>query len=113
MPLIDKPLEELKTYQGTNPKPADFDAYWEKALAELDKTAPNPEYIPAKFQAKGVQCYDTYFTGVNGARVYAKCLIPDHKEGEKLPAVLHFHGYSGASEDWAWYLGYADRKSVV
>lgn len=42
MPLIDKPLEELKGYQGTNPKPEDFDAYWEKALAELDKTAPNP-----------------------------------------------------------------------
>ena len=113
MPLIDKPLEELKTYQGTNPKPADFDAYWEKALAELDKTAPNPEYIPAKFQAKGVKCYDTYFTGVNGARVYAKCLMPDHKEGEKLPAVLSFHGYSGASGGWSDYLGYALSGFVV
>ena len=30
MPLtFDFPLEKLKTYQGTNPSPADFDAYWE------------------------------------------------------------------------------------
>ena len=43
MPLIDKPLEELKVYQGTNPKPTDFDEYWEKALAELDATDPNPQ----------------------------------------------------------------------
>ena len=28
MPLqFDMPLEELKTYQGTNPRPQDFDAY--------------------------------------------------------------------------------------
>ena len=113
MPVIDKPLEELKMYKGVNPKPADFEEYWTKALAELDRTAPNAEYIPAKFQVKGVTCYDMYFTGVNGARVYAKCLVPDHKEDEKMPAVLHFHGYSASSEQWTYYLGYALAGFVV
>ena len=28
MPLIDKPLSELRVYTGINPRPADFDAYW-------------------------------------------------------------------------------------
>ena len=37
MPLIDKPLPELKNYLGRNPKPEDFDRYWEHALAELDE----------------------------------------------------------------------------
>ncbi|HRS04566.1 MAG TPA: acetylxylan esterase, partial [Treponema sp.] len=31
------PLEALQRYQGTNPRPADFDTYWERALAELDQ----------------------------------------------------------------------------
>lgn len=35
MPLVDMPLEQLKTYEGTNPRPADFDEYWERALAEM------------------------------------------------------------------------------
>ena len=28
MPIIDLPLEELKVYKGTNPRPSDFDEYW-------------------------------------------------------------------------------------
>ena len=35
MPLIDMPLEKLKTYMGCSPKPDDFEAYWDKALADL------------------------------------------------------------------------------
>ena len=36
MPLLfDMPLEQLKVYQGTNPRPDDFDTYWENALAEM------------------------------------------------------------------------------
>lgn len=107
MPIVDKPIEELRVYEGRNPKPADFEEYWEKALAELDATDPNPKFIPAKFQTKGVKCFDLYYTGVNNAKIYAKCLIPEHKEGEKIPAVLHFHGYTGASASWTSYLNYA------
>ena len=34
MPLLfDMPFHELESYGGTNPKPNDFDAYWERALA--------------------------------------------------------------------------------
>ena len=36
MPLLfDMPFEKLHSYQGTNPKPADFDAYWDRGLAEM------------------------------------------------------------------------------
>ena len=30
MPLVDMPLEKLLKYQGRNPRPADFDEYWER-----------------------------------------------------------------------------------
>lgn len=105
MPLVDMPLEELKIYQGRNPKPADFDAYWDKALAEMRALDPQVELREATFSAPGAKCYDMYFTGVNGARVYAKCLKPA-KIKSKVPAVLCFHGYTGYSGDWVNYLSY-------
>jgi len=47
MPLIDLPLEKLREYRGRNPRPADHDAYWEAALAELAATDPRPELRPS------------------------------------------------------------------
>ena len=47
MPIFDLPLEELKTYQGRNPRPPDFDAYWDEALAENHNTDPSPQFIKA------------------------------------------------------------------
>jgi cephalosporin-C deacetylase len=104
MPLVDKPLPELFEYRGHNPRPNDFDAYWADALHELDGTPPAPELIPnAALTTRAVECFDLWFTGVGGARVYAKYLRPKAAAGAaavKHPAVLQFHGYSGNSGDW-------------
>ena len=102
MPLIDKPLPELREYRGRNPRPADFDAYWATALRELDATPPNPELRPAGVVRSGqVECFDLWFTGVGGARVYAKYLRPATPPGSaRRPAVLQFHGYSGHTGEW-------------
>jgi cephalosporin-C deacetylase len=98
MPLVDKPLAELRDYRGINPRPADFDAYWEAGLAEMEALDPQVDLRPAKFQAAFAECFDLTFTGVGGSRVYAKYLRP--KQAGKGPAVLHFHGYRGHSGDW-------------
>ncbi|MEI6466082.1 MAG: acetylxylan esterase [Verrucomicrobiota bacterium] len=103
MPLIDRPLPELREYRGRNPRPDDFDAYWSEALRELDATPPRPELRPAEVvRAGNVECYDLSFTGVGGARIYAKYLRPHATAaaGTKHPAVLQFHGYSGHTGDW-------------
>ena len=106
MPLIDKPLPELFEYRGRNPRPADFDAYWAEALRELDATDPQPELRPSPaVRSENVECFDLWFTGVGGARVYAKYLRPKARTAgaapaQKYPAVLQFHGYSGHSGDW-------------
>ena len=99
MPLVDMPLAKLKAYQGTNPRPEDFDAYWDRALAEMEATDPKPELLPAAFQCPGAECFDLYFTGVRGARIHAKYLRPKHPAGQH-PAVLKFHGYSGNAGAW-------------
>lgn len=112
MPLIDMPVKELECYQGVSPKPADFDAYWEKALKDLDEQNLNVELIPAAFQTASAECYDLYFTGVGGSRVHAKFLKPKNIQG-KAPAVLQFHGYTGDCGDWAGKLGYVSEGFVV
>jgi cephalosporin-C deacetylase len=106
MPMIDMPLDELKLYQGSSPCPADFDAYWERALEEMRGTKPNLEFIPAGFTSPVAECFDMYFTGVGGARIHAKYLRPG-KQTARAPAALKFHGYSLNAGDWFDLLPYA------
>jgi cephalosporin-C deacetylase len=107
MPLIDKPLPELRKYRGINPRPSDFDAYWRESLQELDDTPPTPELIPNRtVTPRHAECFDLWFTGVGGARIHAKYLRPrETTQQSKLPAALLFHGYSSNSGDWTDKLG--------
>lgn len=112
MPIVDMPVSELEKYMGTNPKPNDFDEYWDKAIAEMKAVDPNVTLTKAEFSCPGAECYDMYFTGVNGARIYAKHLRPANIEG-KIPAVLLFHGYSGDSGEWYEKLSYVQAGCAV
>jgi cephalosporin-C deacetylase len=113
MPLMfDYPLEKLKTYQGINPRPDDFDAFWDESLAQMQTLDDGVELIPADFQTSFAECFHLYFTGMGGARVHAKLMRPREIEGER-PAVLMFHGYSGSAGDWADKLGYVAEGYVV
>ena len=107
MPLtFDMSLAELETYQGRNPRPDNFDAFWEEGLAEMRAVDPEIEISPASFQTPFAECSDLYFTGVGGARVHAKLIRPNNAS-DPHPAVLMFHGYSGDAGDWLSKLGYA------
>jgi cephalosporin-C deacetylase len=104
-------LEELRSYQGRNPKPADFDAFWDRAVAELEATPPDTELIPHPNPAAFAQCFDLWFTGVRGARVHAQYMRP-RVEG-RFPAILKFHGYSMHAGDWFDKLTWVAQGFVV
>ncbi len=72
----------------------------------------NVTITPVEFKSPVADCYDMYFTGVGGARVYAKLLKPKNIQG-KCPAVIHFHGYNGCSLSWTDYIKYAASGFVV
>ena len=113
MPLtFDLPLEELKLYQGKNPRPQDFDAFWEKGLAEMRALDGHVELVPAEFETSMAECSHLYFTGVAGARVHAKLLRPRNAP-RPHPAILLFHGYTGDSGDWYDKLGYVAQGFTV
>lgn len=112
MPCVDMPIEKLKTYMGTNPCPADFDEYWDAALAEMNAVEANPEFVKADFPSNAFECYDLYFTSTKNARVHAKFVKPKNTEG-KVPAVLMFHGLSGAFYAWVDLFQFASQGYVV
>lgn len=113
MPLaFDLPFEALQTYQGTNPRPDDFDEYWAKALTELAGVDAEVELVPAEFTVPFARTEHLYFTGTGGARVHAKVVRPLTIDGP-APAVLMFHGYGGESPKWTDLLGYAARGFTI
>jgi cephalosporin-C deacetylase len=104
--LIDLPIPELYKFPGRNPRPADHDAYWDRALKELEALDLKPEIIPAEFTSPFADCFDLWFNGTGNARIHAKYLRPKNIGG-KIPALLKFHGYSGSAGDWFYLLPYA------
>ena len=101
----------MRVYQGTNPRPDDFDTYWHAALAELDSVDPEVCLERAAFRADYVDCFHLWFTGVGGARVHARYWRP--RSDGPHPALLHFHGYAGRAPDWTPMLGWAGRGYSV
>jgi cephalosporin-C deacetylase len=100
MPQLDKPLSELEQYLGINPRPDDFDQFWESALRELDGIDPEPELIRSEaIHPPHAEVFDLWFRSVGGARIYAKYARPK-QIAAPTPAVLIFHGYTGSSGDW-------------
>jgi cephalosporin-C deacetylase len=104
--LVDLKPEELGLWEGLNPRPKDHDAYWERALRELDAVTPDAELKPASFTCSFADCFDLFFRGVRGARIHAKYVRPKRFSG-KIPAVFFFHGYSGSAGDWTRFLPFA------
>ena len=105
MPVLDMPLEKLYQYEGRNERPADIDAYWDKAVAEMEALGTGCELVKSEFQVPNAECYDLWFTGVGGARIHAKFLKPANVTG-KIPALLQFHGYAGSCGSFAEKLNY-------
>ncbi|HXI96852.1 MAG TPA: acetylxylan esterase [Candidatus Acidoferrum sp.] len=111
MPAFEMPLEQLKSYGGRNPRPDDFDAYWDRALSELDATNPQPELVPHLSPARFAECFDLWFTGVGQARIHAQYVRP--RSAGSHPAVLKFHGYSGSAGAWFELLPWAAQGMAI
>lgn len=111
--LFDLPREQLFSYAGRNPRPADFDAYWDTALAESRARSLDIELRPnPTLSSRAAECFDLTFAGVDGARIHAKYARP-RGLAAPAPTILEFHGYSGDSGDWAHRLGWISEGFCV
>lgn len=106
-------LKEMREYQGKNPKPADFDEFWDKGIARAMAKDANAEFIPANRKLKNVSCYDLYYDGEDGARIHAKYLVPDCAANGPVPVVFVFHGYTGDAGSWSDKLRFLSQGYAV
>lgn len=112
MPLVDMSLEKLYEYQGKNPRPADFDEFWDRSLAEMNAIDPEATFTPHPLASKIADCFELRFRSTKNATVFAKFARPKTVEG-KIPAVLLFHGLSGSSDDWSSLVRYVSQGCCV
>ncbi|MBQ6819759.1 MAG: acetylxylan esterase [Clostridium sp.] len=99
MPVVDMPLDELKKYRGTNPMPEDFHKFWDERMEEVKNHTLRYSITDSEISGfEACSYYDLWFEGINGEEVYAKYVKP--KSDDKLPLILQFHGYPGASRGW-------------
>lgn len=93
------PLEELNSYTGSTPCPPDFREFWDERVREAWSLPLNYSVKPAELPGNGyIRFYDVWLDGVNGSKLHAKYVLPVSEE--KVPVVLQFHGYPGASRGW-------------
>lgn len=95
MPLTDLSLDELVQYRPDLPGPQDFDAFWDRTLAEARASggAVKADRVTDHL-LRTVEVDDVRFPGWNGEPVAAWLLRPRGAEGP-LPVVVSFIGYSG------------------
>ena len=94
---FEKPLPELYTYKGINPRPAILDAYRESSLEEMRAFNPKVELrpkTPRRSPRAWAESLDLRSTGAGGARIYPN--IPPAPQGSGpasgLLEVPRIHG---------------------
>lgn len=109
---IDMPLEKLKEYKGINPKPADFDAYWERGLAEISQIQPRVKVFETGIVSRTAEICDLVYDSVGGAKVRAQYLRRKDLRG-KAPVVLLFHGYEAMHREYFDKLAFVNEGFIV
>ncbi|MBQ9098648.1 MAG: acetylxylan esterase [Clostridia bacterium] len=112
MPQLDMPLAKLQEYMGRTPCPADFDAFWEKAMAEMNAIDPKPVLTPHPYKSAYADLYELRFTSTKGAVIFGKVAVPKNLQG-KVPAILKFHGLGGDGGSYKSLLADASQGYVV
>jgi len=112
MPRFDWPLDELVTYDPATTAQPDFDAYWERTLAEGQQAPLNLEMERIDYPALGVDVFEVYYDGWRGARICGWLLLPQGRPSG-CPALVNYHGYSGSKAEVYHYLMWALQGYVV
>ena len=94
MAQFDLPLKELRRYRPERHEPIDFDAFWQRTLAEsraAGATSP-PRFEPFDAALTTSEAYDVTFSGFGGDPIRAWLMVPGQRDGQ-LACVVEFLGY--------------------
>jgi cephalosporin-C deacetylase len=109
--FVDMPLAQLREYLPERAEPADFDAFWQRTLAETRAHDLAPEFTPVPSELAVADVFDVTFAGFGGHPIKGWLLVPRHAGGP-VPCVVEYQGYGGGRGlpiDWLLWpsVGYA------
>jgi cephalosporin-C deacetylase len=94
MPLVEWSLSQLREYEPDRLEPDDFDEFWAKTLADVNRRPLSAEFTKVQNGLAIVDTYDVSFAGYGGDRIKAWLAIPAGTT-EPVPCVVEFPGYGG------------------
>src|SRR5579862_2972705 len=97
--IVDKPLSELEQYRPALTAQPDFDAFWQKNLAESDAQPLNATFEVYPYPVEQVTVYKVSYDGFGqGTRIAGWYLVPQNsihrKANGQTPTIVFYHGYS-------------------
>lgn len=106
-------MKELENYSGSGIKPADFDAFWEDGLREMESLPLDYILDPVDIPSQVANFYHLTFKGVGGATIHCQLITPKETAGRNFKGLLQFHGYHTDSGDFQDKIGWAAEGFVV
>lgn len=107
MNAIQQRIAELETYLPPLTAPEDLHDFWDSMRHEFSG---KPLHEEITYEQTLLQLADTYavtFEGFDDTRIHAWFICPKYSKGNKMPCVVHFHGYHGGKgypEDYAQWI---------
>lgn len=92
MVSIDNTIKDLYGYKPELTKKADFDSFWQKAVAELRCSPLEYSLEPLEYPVKQVKVSKITIKGYDNASINCIYVTPANFSG-KLPVMVHYHGY--------------------
>lgn len=111
MPLVDMPLEELRTYRPALTRRKDFAAFWAGTVKAALAQPLNAAFEPVRYPARGIKVYRATFDAFGGGTVSGWRLEPDAPG--RHPVLVVFHGYSWRAPGPFSLLPWAQQGFVV
>ena len=106
-------IHALEAYLPELTKAADFDAFWEKSIAQAMAVPMNPVFEKVDWPYRHFEVYDVSFNGFDATRIRAWLILPAFAGQERLPLMVHFHGYGGSRETPAAHMTFASLGCAV
>jgi len=94
VPIYDFSLRDLRQYQSDVVAPTDFDAFWDRTLAETRAFPLAPQFEPYDAGLRLVDVFDVTFAGFGGHPVKGWLILPKNRPAP-LACVVKYIGYGG------------------
>lgn len=95
-PAVDLSLEELVKYKPPLTLKDDFEFFWKETINETKTYPLNSELVPFDYPIKEIRVFNAYYDGYKGSRINGWYILPFNAcKSEKVPVIIHYHGYTG------------------